>query len=148
MADVSFVTARLATGAALTGTDDVAALVSGGISHVIDCRAEFDDALLFSEHPDVSYLWLPTNDDGQSKPSEWFDHGIQFALDALTHHGTAVLSHCAAGINRGPSMLYAIFRALGFSSSMAESLIRVARPQVNIAYRNDADRAVAELGWV
>jgi dual specificity phosphatase 3 len=147
MADFNFVTGRLATGAALNGPQDVAQLVQAGITHVIDCRGEFDDAPLFIDG-NMSYLWLPTNDDGQPKPPDWFDKGIQFALDALTHHKTVVLAHCAAGVNRGPSMLCAILMALGFTQSDSIALIRARRPQANIAYAADATVAVIELGWV
>ena len=51
-------------------------------------------------------------------------------------------------INQGPSMAYAIMRAMGFSASDAEGCIRAARPYVGLLYRADADRAVVNLGYV
>ncbi len=145
MADFSFVTSRLATGAAISGVADVDALMAVGITHIIDCRAEFDDTALFGVR--ASVLWIGTDDDGQHKPPAWFERGIAFALDALSHHRTKVYAHCAAGVNRGPSMAYAVLRAFGFSPQYAEQLIRAARPHVGLAYKADADAAVIALGW-
>ena len=145
MADFSMITARLATGAAITSPDDVAALAAAGITDVIDCRGEFDDAPLLG--PAFTYLWDGTADDGQHKPPEWFGRGITFALAALSQPHRKVYAHCAAGVNRGPSMAYAIMRALGWPAADAESTIRAARPQVGLAYKNDADAAVVALGY-
>jgi hypothetical protein len=147
MADFSFVTARLATGAALAGPEDVAALVAAGVTHVIDCRAEFDDAPLFAAAPELSYLWDGTDDDGQPKPPAWFSKGIVFALDALSHRHHKVLCHCAAGVNRGPSMAAAVMMASGWTKDQAEQQIRAARPQVGLAYLADAAGSVAALGY-
>jgi hypothetical protein len=145
MADFSFVGARLATGAAVTSADDVAALTAAGISHVIDCRAEFDDAPLLG--PAFAYLWDGTADDGQAKPPEWFGRGLTFGLGALAQPRTRVLCHCAAGVNRGPSMAYCLLRSLGIDPAAAEQMIRLARPQVGLAYIRDADAAVTALGY-
>lgn len=147
MSDYNFVTARVATGAAVNTAEDVADLVAKGITHVIDCRSEFDDAPLFAQNKNISYLYNGTDDDGGVKPPEWFDKSIQFALDALTHHSTKVYAHCAAGINRGPSTAYAILRAVGFTTEGAEQAIRAARPQVGLRYKNDADNAIKTLGY-
>src|SRR2546423_1161471 len=80
--DYNFVDNRLATGAALSGPDDVKAMVDAGITHVIDCRGEFDDAPLFAQFPQIHYLYNGTNDDGQPKSVEWFQKSIEFALQA------------------------------------------------------------------
>jgi dual specificity phosphatase 3 len=148
MADFSFVTARLATGAAVSSPDDVTALTDAGVTHVIDCRAEFDDGPLFAGVPGVQYLWNPTPDDGQHpKPLEWFTGSLEFALPALIQPRARVYAHCAAGVNRGPSTAYAIMRALGWTASAARAAITAARPQAQIAYADDADRAIAMLGY-
>lgn len=147
MADFSFFTGRLATGAAVNDEADVVSLIQGGVTHVIDCRSEFDDAPLFVAHPEIHYLWNGTNDDGQRKPPEWFQKSIEFALDALSKPYTKVYAHCAAGINRGPSTAYAILLATGLDSTTAEGLIRARRPQVGLAYKADAQAAVEVLGY-
>lgn len=140
MADFSMVTARLATGAALSSPDDVAALKAAGITHVVDERAEFDDGQLLAGSGLV-YLWNPTQDDGQPKPDAWWQANISFALQAYSALGTCLLCHCAAGVNRGPSAAYGVIRACwGFVPAAATLLIRTARPQAGIAYAGDFER--------
>jgi len=127
MADYNFVTARVATGGAISMPDDANSLIAAGINAVIDCREEFDDGLI---------------------PPEWFAPGIAFALNALAKPHTRVYAHCAAGVNRGPSMCMAILLAQGLDAATAENLIRTHRPQVNIAYKHAAIAAVSALGYV
>ena len=145
--DFDFVTGRLATGAALESPSDVEALVAAGITHVIDCCNEFDDAVVLGSHPRLSYLWNGTADDGQAKDASWFAPSIEFSLGALTHPRARVYAHCQSGHNRGPSTIYAVLRALGLPCELAERLVRSARPAVHLRYAADADRAVAELGY-
>jgi dual specificity phosphatase 3 len=141
----NFVTARLATGGALNGPADVAALQSAGITHVIDCRVEFDDGSLLAQR--FQYLYDPTPDDGNPKPASWFQPGIAFGLQALSQPVNRVYVHCTAGVNRGPSMCYAIMRALGWSGPDAISTIKAARPVAQIRYSADADAAIPALGY-
>ncbi len=141
----NFVTPRLSTGGALGGPSDVDVLAAAGITHVIDCRAEFDDGALLAQR--FHYLYDPTADDGLTKPPAWFQPGIAFALQALSQPGTHVYAHCAAGVNRGPSMCYAIMRALGWSSADAVNTIKSGRRQALIHYSADADAAIAALGY-
>jgi len=147
MPDYNWITPRLATGAALSSADDVWVMVRDGITHVIDCRLEFDDTALFVAQHAVAVLWNGTNDDGQMKQPDWFEKSIDFALSALSKPKVKVYAHCAAGVNRGPSTAYAIMRAIGWSAGEAEKEIRAARPQVGLAYKNDADSAVKYLGY-
>jgi len=147
MSDFSFVTERLAVGAALQSQSDVEAIVAAGITHVIDCRKDFNDTASLACHRAVTVLWDGTADDGQPKPPAWFRKGIEFALYALAQPHHKIYVHCAAGVNRGPSMAYAILRAQGLQSTTAERLIRTARPIVGLRYKADADRAVSKLGY-
>jgi dual specificity phosphatase 3 len=71
-------------------------------------------------------------------PDSWFDRGVAFALDALQRPDTTVLAHCHMGINRGPSMAYAILLAGGWDAVAALAAIRGARPIAAIAYAGDA----------
>lgn len=146
MADFSFVTARLATGGAISDASDVLALRNAGISHVIDCRFEFDDGPLLAS-AGLRYLYNPAQDDGQPKSPSWFGTSLSFALPALSQPVTRVYAHCAAGVNRGPSTVLAILLAYGLSLDFAEQLIRSARPQVQLAYKADAVAAVSVLGY-
>ena len=141
----NFVTSRLATGGALGGPADLDALAALGITHVIDCRAEFDDGALLAQR--FHYIYAPTADDGQPKPPSWFQPGIVFAMQALAQANTHVYAHCAMGVNRGPSMCYAIMRALGWPAAVAMSTIKTARPVAQVRYSGDADAAIASLGY-
>lgn len=143
----NFVTHRLAVGSAIDTDADVQTLINAGITHIIDCRAEFDDAPLLAKYPQIKYLYNGVDDDMQAKPIAWFEKSISFALEALSHPGNKVYSHCAAGINRGPSTGYAILRALGLSGIATEALIRFHRPIAMIAYASDADVAIKALKY-
>ena len=145
MADFDFVTPRIATGAAINSIDDVHELASVGITHVVDCRAEFDDTALLSQL--LMYLWDGVQDDGQPKSSDWFLKAQAFAMPAFIDVKTRLYFHCAAGVNRGPSMCYFFMRTLGFPPNTAEAMIRAARPQVGIGYKKDADAAIKTLGY-
>lgn len=144
--NLNWVNSRIAVGGAVE-PNEVQDYIKAGITHVVDCRSELDDTKLFAGSG-VNVLWIGVDDDGQSKSDSWFQAGIQFSLDALARRDTKVNLHCAAGINRGPSMCYAVLRALGFSAERAEAMIREVRPQVGIAYKVDADRAIVSLGYV
>jgi protein-tyrosine phosphatase len=145
--DFDLITTRVATGAALSSEADVQALVDAGITHVVDARAEFHDAHLFVSHQSISYLWNPTEDDGQHKPPEYFAKTLSFALPALALPHTKVYCHCAAGVNRGPSNALAVMVAQGWTLGGAMALLRAARPQAQASYANDAAAAVRELGY-
>lgn len=158
MSDYNFVLDHLATGAAINAPADVDQLVAAGITHVINCRAEFDDGPLFVNHPGIAYLWNPTQDDGQPKSVEWFQKSLAFAIPALAVVPSLpvasppvmhprVYAHCAAGVNRGPSTAYAIMIALGWPYDLAEQRMRQVRPQVGLAYKGDAQTALTAMGY-
>lgn len=146
-ANASFVTERLLVGGDLDLYDDdravrqlVELVVDGGVTHVVDCRLEADDTDFYAEVADVTYLHHGMDDAGQRVPAEWFDVAVGFALDALGEPGTKVLTHCHMGINRGPSLGFAILLALGWDPVDAIAGIRAARPIANVWYAEDALR--------
>ena len=124
----NFVTERIAVGGGLSCKADVDQIVAAGITHVIDMCAQFDDHAL--NDPRITVLWLPQVDDGERRPSGQYRKGIQFAFTALALPSTKVFSHCSAGLNRGPTMCYALLRAFGLPESEAIARIRAARPDV------------------
>jgi protein-tyrosine phosphatase len=142
--DCTWVTKRVATGAALHGPWDAHELAAMGVTHVVDLRQELDDAPFFAGTP-VAYLWNPAADDGTPKPDSWWNASLAFCLPALAQAHTKVYAHCSAGVNRGPSTAYAILRAEGFGRLLAERLIRQVRPQVHLAYKDGADAYVARM---
>jgi len=143
--DHHWVARRLAVGGAVWRKSDVQTLKNASITHVIDCMstAGEEKTLLGSG---IEYFHCPTEDDGKKKGDEWFRPGVQYGLSVLARPNTRLLVHCAAGINRGPSMAFAILRAKGWSRSQAESSIRRARPIVKLFYMADADRWI-EREW-
>lgn len=146
MADFSFITTRLATGAAIGSAADADTLLAAGFTDVIDLRSEFDDTPLLGSR--FAYLWNGTADDGSRKDPAWFARSLSFALPALAQPHRKIYMHCAAGVNRGPSTAYAVLLALGWPAAAAEAAIRQARPQVGLAYKGDADVAVIRLGYI
>ena len=168
--DCNQITTRIYCGSLIHSLDDVRDIKNLGITHIIDCCEQDDDPLIEALVPvearsflrpgftlgtasgsaGLAYLFNPTADDGQPKPTDWFERSIDFAMGALAHPQRTVLTHCAAGVNRGPSTAYAIMRALGWAETDAIVLLHTMRPVCvsGVRYADDADRAVQTLGWV
>ncbi len=110
-----------------------------GISHVLDTRFEWNDRELVAQHaPDIVYGWIGADDAGLPQPDDWFDAGIEFAMEALRDPESVLLVHCHMGINRGPSMAYRILLELGWDPIDGLDAIRAARPIADIGYAGDA----------
>lgn len=147
LANAAFVTPRLLVGGDLDQLDDalaarqLAELVEAGVTHILDARIEADDTAWVARHaPDVTYLWHGMDDAGQRVPGEWFDLGVDWVLEALADPDAVVLAHCHMGINRGPSLGYAVLLALGEDPVEAIAAVRAARPVAAVAYAEDALR--------
>jgi hypothetical protein len=140
MHDHQWVTDRIAVGSAVATPDHVRAVVADGITHVLDCRLREGGGALY-EGTAIKHLHNATADDGKPKPEEWFRKGVGFSLTALAIPNSRILIHCALGVARGPSMTYAVLRALGLPPEKAIDLIKKARPLASVKYREDADRA-------
>jgi protein-tyrosine phosphatase len=133
----------------------VSLMKAGGITHVLDCRAEAKlDAKWFSrsyrpEHKEAftAYLNNGFEDDFARKGIGVFRKALDFALGALSDPDHKLYVHCALGYNRGPSMAYAVLRATGLSEAEALHAI-VSNRQVGLAYRDDAEHAVRVLRLV
>lgn len=159
MADVSQIADQFWTGGALTSAADVDYIVHLGITADADMRLEFDDESVLSHssdlpnakpvleaHPQIAYLYNGVADDGKPKPVSWFETTWNWA-EPLLKGGAVVLCHCAAGVNRGPSMTYFLLRAyLGMKGDDAYALITEKRPIAEVGYRKDADEAIIVLG--
>lgn len=145
-ADAAFVTDQLLVGGDLDVLDldravaQLAELVEFGVTHVVDVRVEWNDVELVREHaPGVAYLHHGMDDAGQRVPGAWFDRGVGWVLDAFADGGTAFI-HCHMGINRGPSLGYAVLLAQGWDPVDALDAIRCVRPIAYIAYAEEALR--------
>lgn len=146
-----WITPRIAVGRGPWRPGDTRALYRAGVTHVIDCRAEsqVDGARDWKAFPNVSYLWAGFNDDFRHKPIDLFREPLQFAMDALRGNRKAkVFAHCAAGMNRGPSVAYGVLRAFtGMNPEDALVALRKARPIAFAPYRGDVDDALRAFGW-
>jgi protein-tyrosine phosphatase len=112
---------------------------------VVDMQLEFDDRTIVGD-TGVKVLWLECADDFLPKPRELFWDGALFTLEALQDPGARVLFHCAAGIHRGPMMLLAVLRVLGYRREEAMRLVATVRPQVDFpdVYVESVDDFVRE----
>jgi dual specificity phosphatase 3 len=145
-ANIHFVTPRLAVGGDLDIRDAGVALLQLeelrelGVTHVVDVRLECSDQRTFAAHcPDTRYLHHGMDDAGQAVPAQWFEHAVRWIEDAWAEDPEAVvLTHCHMGINRGPSLGFAVLLALGWDPVEAIATIRAARPQANVWYAADA----------
>jgi 8-oxo-dGTP diphosphatase len=120
----------------------LAQLQSAGITAVIDCRphGRADQAYARAHAPELAYLFNPQFDNGQKMPDWWFADGVDYALHAMRDPAAKVLAHCQLGINRGPSMAFAILLASGKTPDQARSTITAARLIARIAYADDATK--------
>lgn len=140
---ISFVTDRIATGRGPVSGIELGLLVRAGVTHIIDCR---DDPRLSLNVAPGRRLWIPALDDCAPKPAEWFDEAVTFARSALADPDARLFVHCELGINRGPSVAYAILRAVeGLSAEGAASAITAARPVAAMAYVADVEHYLAAL---
>lgn len=120
-------------------TGQLEAWVTDGITDVLDVRGEASDERFVAHNaPDVTYRWLGTHDDGGQQSDAWFDAGTAAGLAALARSDGRLVVHCHMGINRGPSIGFAILLALGWDPLEALDAIRAARPIAKVLYAGDA----------
>jgi hypothetical protein len=156
---ISQINEQLWCGGAITRDSDVRKVASDGITAIIDCREEFNDRALvrrFNLPPTppslrqgdspLRYCDDGVPDDGRPKPVCWFSTAWDFAQPILDVGGV-VLSHCSAGVNRGPSMAYFLLRAhWHMSPTDAFALVKAQRSVALARYHRDADTAITALG--
>lgn len=141
--NLDLVTTWLATGGDLHWDEaiartDLVGLVERGVTHILDLRQEWSDEAFVALHaPQVRYVHLGVDDAGQRLPDEWFEAGIALA-EQVREAGGLLLAHCHMGINRGPSMAFAVLLAAGWAPTDALERIRTARPIAGIGYAADA----------
>ncbi len=114
--------------------------VDHGATGIIDCRGEWtDEDFVAVAAPELDYRYVGTDDDGQGQDDEWFEAGYRHYLDLVADGGRAVV-HCHMGINRGPSMAFALLLSEGWGITEALDAIAEARPIVGLIYAEDAVR--------
>lgn len=105
------------------------ALMQAGITHIVNMRAEFDDAehgLTLNGTHTANYCHLPTIDDDPISAAH-IREGIAFIERALAQGGKVYI-HCTAGVGRAPSLAAAYLISKGCSVDEALNRIRAARP--------------------
>ena len=114
-------------------------LRSHGLTHILDCRTETNDERLVARlAPSVIYHQAGTEDEAAGTAEGWFESGVTFAREALKAPGSVLLTHCALGEARGPSMAYAVLLDQGYDPGEALLMITEARPQAKASYAEHA----------
>jgi predicted protein tyrosine phosphatase len=130
--DITWLTDRIAVGGGIWNSENMEKVAQEGITHVIDMQIEFDDTPLGLERG-VEVLWNPTDDDFTAKPSELFQKGVDFAMEALDRPAAKLFIHCAAGVHRAPMMTLAVLGSMGWNIQDAMRMIEARRPVVDFA---------------
>lgn len=156
--DRNFVTDRLAIGRTPETAEDLSALISDGVTHIVDCRIECDiGAWLGQQNYHGYYLFAGTEDwtplAPTHKPLEWFQKGLEFVLPALALPRYKAYVCCHLGANRSATMGWAILRALGITPGDCYAIIGSHRP-IDIfglpecGWWRDAEVALKTLGYL
>jgi dual specificity phosphatase 3 len=146
LANISFVTPRLAIGGDLHWDEGIAVrqleeMRALGVTHLVDLRIEWtDEELVARRAPEITYVHLGIDDAGQQIPADWFDVAVGHVLAAHDDPDAIVVTHCHMGINRGPSLGFASMLATGWDAINALECIRRARPIAYVAYAESALR--------
>ena len=115
--------------------------VDEGITHIVDVRGECsDEAWVAETAPHINYSWHGTHDAGGEQNDAWFDEGVKAVTKALETPKAKVVVHCHMGVNRAPSMAYAVLLQLGYGIEEGLHAIRDARPIAAILYADSAIR--------
>jgi len=111
-----------------------------GVTHIADVREEWSDETFVSQlQPTMTYLHLPTHDNGGHQDDHWFSSSVSHITDIIRANETnVVVLHCHMGVNRAPSLALAVLLELGWSVTGALSAIREARPIAGILYAEQA----------
>ena len=106
-----------------------------GITHEIDVRIESNDEAFVTANSSIVYANFGVDDDGSPRDESWFD-----AVVAYVHYESAMnpdakfVVHCHLGVNRAPSVVFAILLSLGWEPVPALRRIRQVRPIAGIIY--------------
>ncbi|HET7751555.1 MAG TPA: dual specificity protein phosphatase [Terriglobales bacterium] len=129
---MTWVTERIALGAAIWSDSNMQTVARSGVTHIIDMQIEFDDTELARPYG-IEVLWNGTDDDFQPKPPELFERGVEFGQAALSENGGKLYIHCAAGVHRAAMMTLALLGAMGWETDEAMQVIQGRRPVVDFA---------------
>lgn len=125
MADITFVYENLAVGGGIFTAENMKQLAEQGITHIIDCQAEFDDTPLAEPHG-IQVIWCPVWDDFSVPSSEQLERAAEFVktIQLGSKNDNKLLIHCAGGVHRGPMFALLIAMLCGISSDDAVKQIQ------------------------
>lgn len=144
--DLSLVAPRLWVGAAIDSLDErtargqVREIVQLGVDVVVDCRLGADDSELWDHAEDVEYHRHGIEDAGQPVSHDWFTHGVELVMDRWHVRRRGVYVHCEEGVNRAPSLVFAVLLVSGLTPRQAVHRIVDARPVAGLRYGDAALR--------
>lgn len=113
-ADISWLNERLATGGDLQADNVQAAaqcadLVEQGVTHIIDCRDEFDDTQRYLRFaPSITVYRLGVDDHGGRQSFDWWLSVLERSASILDRPENKLFIHCHMGVNRGPSAAFLV----------------------------------------
>lgn len=141
------ITSSFAVGQGINNADEARAVVAGGYNVVVDCRSEsYVRNLWWNVGRGVTFRSFGFLDDGEPKTTREVMDPIMWA-SGMIESGAKVLVHCAAGVNRGPSIAYGILRwHYRFVPRAAFYAIKGVRPYAHMRYAPDVERAFAARG--
>lgn len=148
---IGWILPRLAVGSAPENEADARRLQSLGVTHVLDVRLPMDLGVNTTGAPalyaplGIRYHRTPMVDDGSQKPPATYVDAVSFIARALARPGTKVFVHCAAGMYRSPSVVYAALRAMGYSADDAWRTVRAGRSIAEPQYLPGAEASVPYL---
>jgi hypothetical protein len=132
--DFSIITPQLIGGSVPWTDEDAKTLVSLGVTHVINCLEVKDN---FTAWTGETCL-IPQSDDGQPRPFGLLRKCVEY-YNASTCSGRIVCVHCGMGINRAPTMAYAILRSSGKTTNPHDCIWRVRRREDNFRWLQPAE---------
>lgn len=147
MADMDWVTSRIAVGGSIDTLYDVRRIAAEGITHVLNVRTNQDEVPLVLK-VGLQYAANPTKKkDEKVKPPGWFKSSFDVIFGCLADPGTKILVHCENGENRSASTVYFFLRAIGIDKKTAEDIILEGRPKATMDWNDDAEIALKALGF-
>jgi protein-tyrosine phosphatase len=148
-ADFTFAYEDLAVGGGIFTAENMKEIAEAGITHIIDCQAEFDDTPLAIEHG-IEVLWCPVWDDFTEPDVEHLARAAEFVEKVLLNSTVKnkLLIHCAGGVHRGPMFALLAAMVCGINPEDAIRQIEATRLIARFpkTYRGAVERFVEKRG--
>lgn len=145
--DWGFVTDRIAVGTHLDSAHAAWELRNAGITDVLNVNTVSSEDVCRRAGMRYYDNGTPDGLDSRPKPPEWFASSLAVAFDVLASPTRKLYVHCAGGIDRSTSTVYAILLAFGLNAREAEVLIRYKWPRSGLYYKTCAENAMQVLGY-